>query len=94
MKLRTRNEYDEVKAAVEALIAEASFVETHERTSEYEMLEKRALKTLAGRAMIEYQEGKCIPSDQAMLHFKRFVTSRGARFCLNLQTKGKENRTF
>ena len=24
-------------------IAEASFVETHERTSEYEMLEKRAL---------------------------------------------------
>ena len=70
MKLRTRNEYDEVKAAVEALIAEASFVETHERTSEYEMLEKRALKTLAGRAMIEYQEGKCIPSDQAMLHFE------------------------
>ena len=54
-------------------IAEASFVETHERTSEYEMLEKRALKTLAGRAMIEFQEGKCIPSDQAMQHFKRFV---------------------
>ena len=55
------------------LIAEASFVEAHERTSEYEMLEKRALKTLAGRAMVEFQEGKCIPSDQAMLHFKRFV---------------------
>lgn len=56
-------------------IAEASFVEVeaHERTSKYEMLEKRALKTLAGRAMVEFQEGKCIPSDQAMLHFKRFV---------------------
>jgi hypothetical protein len=37
------------------------------------MLEKRALKTLAGRAIIEFREGKCIPSDQAMQHFKRFV---------------------
>ena len=50
-----------------------AFMETYERTSEYESLEKRALKTIAGRAMIEFKEGKCIPSDQAMQHFKRFV---------------------
>lgn len=62
-------------------IAEVSFVEVHERTSEYEMLEKRALKTLAGRAMIEFQEGKCIPSDQAMQHFKHFVVTRGQVRC-------------
>ncbi|MBR0181012.1 MAG: hypothetical protein IJQ04_05030 [Prevotella sp.] len=70
MEEKDKNVIDgERLGSVSEPIAEASFVEAHERTSEYEMLEKRALKTLAGRAMIEFQEGKCIPSDLAMLHF-------------------------
>lgn len=74
MEDKDKNVLDsELVGSVAEPIAEVSFVETHERTSEYEMLEKRALKTLAGRAIIEFQEGKCIPYNQAMQHFKRFV---------------------
>jgi hypothetical protein len=48
-------------------------LESFERTSEYEILESKALKTLARRAMQQYQNGECISSEQAMQHFKRFV---------------------
>jgi len=48
-------------------------LESFERTSEYEILESKALKTLARRAMQQYQNGECISSEQAMQHFKRLV---------------------
>ena len=35
-------------------------LESFERTSEYEILESKALKTLARRAMQQYQNGECI----------------------------------
>jgi hypothetical protein len=48
-------------------------LESFERTSEYEILESKALKTLARRAMQQYQNGECISLEQAMQHFKRLV---------------------
>ena len=54
-------------------VAGIAYMQSYERTLEYEQLEKKALKTLAGKAMIEFQEGKCVPADKAMQYFKRFV---------------------
>lgn len=48
-------------------------LESFERTSEYEILESKVLKTLARRAMLQYQNGECISLEQAMQHFKRLV---------------------
>ena len=44
-----------------------------EHTAECEVLERNVLKTLARRAMLKFQNGECISSEQAMQHFKRFV---------------------
>ena len=52
---------------------EAVCVKSFERTSEYELLERKALTTLAKRAIQQYQNGECVSSEQAMQHFKRFV---------------------
>ena len=53
--------------------ADTICVESFERSSECELLERKALKTLAKRAMQQFQNGECISSEQAMHHFKRFV---------------------
>lgn len=53
--------------------ADTMRVESFEHTSEYEVLERNALKTLARRAMQKFQNGECISSELAMQHFKRFV---------------------
>ncbi len=49
----------------------AACVESFERTSERELLENKALKTLARRAMQQYLNGECISSEQAMQHFDK-----------------------
>lgn len=52
---------------------DAACTEILERNSEYAILESKALKTLARRAMQQYQNGECVSSEQAMHHFKRFI---------------------